>query len=36
MTITASVLADCQCLSFLAWLPPQIAFVQLERVERVT
>jgi hypothetical protein len=26
MTITASVLADCQCLSFLAWLPPQIAF----------
>jgi hypothetical protein len=35
MTITASVLADCQCLSFLAWLPPQIASVQLEQVERV-
>jgi hypothetical protein len=36
MTITASALADCQCLSFLAWLPPQIASIQLEQVERVT
>lgn len=36
MTITASVLAHCQCFSFLAWLPPEIAPVQLEQVERVT
>jgi hypothetical protein len=35
MTITASVLAECQCLSFLNWLPPQIAPVQLKQVKRV-
>ena len=36
MTITTSALADCRCLSFLAWLRRKIAPVQLEQVERVT